>query len=221
MKIKLITLFLCFLALTFAANAQDKPSVKPTPKPLPVKSAESTRLAKEYEELVAKLKQGDTSIDFKKLRLAFTETKEFSPYGGSESRELMNDALAKKDFKEALKLANERLKNYYVDIDAHFTAMIANLELKREKEAGFHRNVVRGLLDSILDGADGKTAKTAYFVISIREEYFVMSYNGYRVAGQALKMLDGHTYDVLSGTNPDTKETAEVYFNIDKVFGRF
>jgi Domain of unknown function (DUF4919) len=223
MKNILTTAFLCLFALTFAASAQDKqPTIQPTPTPkVEAKPTEAKLTAKDYEDLLDKLKKGDTSIDFKKFRLAFTETKEFAPYGGSDVRQKMNAALNKDDYKEALKLAEERLKTYYVDIDAHFTAFIANRELGKTKEAEFHRAVGIGLLDSILDGADGKTAKTAYFVISIREEYLVMASKGLRVNMQSLKMEDGHTFDVLSGTNADTKETGSFYFNIDKVFGRF
>ena len=221
MKINLTIFLLCFTALTFIVRAQDKPTITPTPKPEQTKSTEQKLNAKDYEDLLAMLKKGDTKIDFRKLRLAFTETKAFAPYGGTEIRKKMNEAYIKKDYNEALKVAQERLNNYYVDIDAHFVALLAYTALGKDKEAEFHRDVVKGLLESILNGADGKTAQTAYFVISIREEYFIMNYNGFSVSGQALKNQDGHTFDVLTGTNPETKETASVYFNIDKVFGRF
>jgi hypothetical protein len=35
-----------------------------------------------YNDLVAKVKGGDLSVDFKALRIAFTKTKSYSPYGG-------------------------------------------------------------------------------------------------------------------------------------------
>ena len=222
MKNILTTAFLCLFALTFSASAQNtKPTPTPTPKAEEAKPTGAKLTAKDYEDLLDKLKKGDTNIDYKTFRLAFTETKAFSPYGGSEVRKQMNEALNKDDYKEALKIAEERLKTYYVDIDAHFVAHIAHKELGNTEKAEFHRDVARGLLESILNGADGKTAKTAYFVISIREEYIVMAYKDLRVSMQSLKMEDGHTFDVLSGTNPETKETGSFYFNIDKVFGRF
>jgi hypothetical protein len=209
MKIKIFGALLLLL-LSMAIYAQE--SVKPTSDKL---------TAKDYDEMLVKLKGGNTAIDFRKMRLAYTETKDFAPYGGSESRKKMNEALDKGEYRQALQVVEDRLKTNYVDIDAHFTTYIANRELGKTKEAEFHRLVAVGLLNSILDNADGLTAKTAYFVISIREEYFIMTFKGYRVSSQALRREDGHTFDVLSGTNPETKESVSLYFNIDKVFGKF
>ncbi len=80
MKNKLVTLFLCLAALTFAVQAQDKPIAKPVAEQ--GTTAKEKQIAKEYEDLLDKLKKGDTKIDFAKLRLAYTETKDYSPYTG-------------------------------------------------------------------------------------------------------------------------------------------
>lgn len=82
MKNKILTLALCFLALAFAVQAQDKPSGEQNQ---PTKNEEKLT-AKDYKDMLAKLKKGDTSIDFVKFRLAYTETDDYSPYGGSEER---------------------------------------------------------------------------------------------------------------------------------------
>ncbi len=158
MKLNIIIFIVIILPLNLAVQAQNEPK---TDKP---KEIQQKLTAKDYENLVTKLKGGDTNIDFRKIRLAYAETKDFSGYGGSESRKAMNVALDKKDYKAALKVIEERLKINYVDIDAHFTAFQAYKELDKKKEADFHRTIARGLIDSILENADGKTAKTAFFV---------------------------------------------------------
>lgn len=222
MKTKLITLLLSFLAFVFAVQGQDKPNEESNGKT----PAEQTRRVTEklnagdYKDLLDKLKKGDTTIDFVKLRLSYTETKDYSPYGGSEERNAMYQALGKKDFKNALKLAEEMLKTNYVDLTGQFTAFRANTELGNTKEAEFHKKVFLGLMDAITVN-DGKTAKTAMISIGISEQYFIMSYFGFPRGNKSLVRENGSIFDVHNVTNPETKENRYFYFNIDKVFGRF
>ena len=166
------------------------------------------------------MKKGDTTIDFVKLRLAYTETKDYSPYGGMEERNAMYQALGQKDFKNALKLAEEMLKTNYVDVIGQFVAFSANAELGNTKEAEFHKKVFLGLMDAIAVN-DGKTAKTAMISIGISEQYFVMNYFGFPRGNKSLLRENGSIFDVHQVTNPETKENRYFYFNIDKVFGRF
>lgn len=209
MKTKLLTLAMCFLAFAFAVQAQN-----------PQTNNDQKLTAKDYEEMLAKLKKGDTSIDFVKFRLAYTETKDYKPYGGSDERGKMFKALDEDNYKEALKVAEKMLETNYCDLHAQFTAAIANTKLKNDDKAEFHKTVFKGLMSAILEN-DGKTAKTAMISIGISEQYFVMSYLGFSSQGQALTRENGSTFDVHTAVNEETKETRKFYFNIDKVFGRF
>jgi hypothetical protein len=169
-----------------------------------------------YDQLLAKLKGGDTKIDYKALRAAFTDTKGFGPLGGdprglSEMAGMIDD----KKYKEAIKAAEAKLKTNYVDIDAHLVCAIAHRELKDTAKADFHKAVYLGLINSIMSGADGKSAKTAYHVIAITEENAVLRVLGLRKDGQSLVNDDGHKFDVIDVTDPKTKVTSEIYFNID------
>ena len=61
-----------------------------------------------YAGLVAKLKSGDTNIDYKALRMAFTETEEYS-YDGleKEERDKMFKPFGSKKYKDSLKEAEK------------------------------------------------------------------------------------------------------------------
>jgi hypothetical protein len=216
-KILTLALSILFFGLTSQAQTTPDKNKKTTPEPA---VSEQKLTAKDYEELVKKLKDGDTSIDFVKLRLAYTETKDYAPYGGSTERGEMLEALNEEKFEDALKTAEDFLKTNYVDLHSHFVAAVANRMLKKEKQAQFHMDVLKGLMDAILEN-DGLTAKTAMISIGISEQYFVMSYLGFQRQSKALLREDGSIFDVHTAENGETGETRKFYFNIDKVFGRF
>ena len=167
-----------------------------------------------YSQLLEKLKAGDTKIDYKAIRVAFTDTKEFSPLGAQTDYKLFA-MVEKKKFKDAIKVAAEKLESNYVDIDAHLVCAISYAETKNQAKADFHKAVYLGLINSILSGADGKGAKTAFVVLSIGEENSVLRALGLIKADQALINENGKKFDVIGVTDAKTKEASKVYFNID------
>jgi Domain of unknown function (DUF4919) len=221
-KIKFATLFLSLFIFALTAPAQDAAKIEAG------KTAQDKATAKDYEDLLGKLKKGETGIDFRKLRFAFTETKNYSPYGNrSGDATKMSQLYREKNYKEALKSAEKVLETSYVDINAHFVAAISNNELGNSEKAEFHKKVYLGLINSIISGRDGKSARTAFEVIYVPEEYSVLSYLGYQRGSQALVNENGSKFDVLTVTNPQNNETLKLYFNIDtvwkgyeKVFGK-
>ena len=172
-----------------------------------------------YEEYLAKLKSGDTNIDYRAMRIAFSQSDDASAFGSDrEVRAVMNKALADKKYKNAIKSAEEILKDSYVNPYGHLVCAIAYGELKDTAKADFHKAVYLGLINSILNGADGKTPETAFVVITTEEEYAVMQALKFAVGGQSLQNKNGHTFDVLHGTDPQTGAKLDVWFNIDIVW---
>jgi uncharacterized protein DUF4919 len=173
-----------------------------------------------YAALLEKVKQKDPDVDFAALRLAFTETDDYQPYGGDrDTRKAMSAALNEKNFAKVVEYAEKILQKNFLDINAHMSAFRAHTELQNQEKAAFHRYVGLGLLNSILQSGDGKTPQTAYVVISTDEEYVLMNFLGIRPSGQSLMHKDQHSYDVMTGTQQDGGETVTLYFNIDKPFG--
>ena len=172
-----------------------------------------------YETLLERVKKQDPAINFQELRFAYTETKQYSPYGGgSETRKTMFAALNAKQYAQALASSEKILAANYLDINAHFGAFVANRELGRPEKSDYHKNIFQKLLKSISDSGDGKTMETAFVVISTDEEYALFSFMGARPTTQALIEDKNHHYDKMTVTDPENNQTITYYFNIDKPF---
>jgi len=180
-------------------------------------SAQSRETGARYDDLLAKVKSGNLSVDFREMRLAYAGTSHYKPYGGGQAgiRDAMFAAMAAKDYAAAVENAEKVMADNYVDIDAHMIASIAYDRLGKEKNAGFHRSVVRGLVASILDSGDGRTPETAYTVISIDEEYVILYILGLTMSRQADQHLNGHSYDKLDVSESKTGKQFELFFSID------
>lgn len=166
-----------------------------------------------YPDLVVKVKNGDKSVDFRDLRIAYADTS-----GGPDTdkqKKAMTAALNAKNYEETLKNADIVLDGNYADMDAHFAEYIANRELHRSEQAEFHKYVLQGLLDSITHSGDGKTFESAYEVIAVHEEYVILRFMGLMPSKQSTSEKIGHSYDVLETMNPKTNEKVTLYFNID------
>jgi hypothetical protein len=206
---------LCAVALFSVSAKAQTGTGSSLPAPAPTAAQKE-----DYAATVKRLKGGEQNVDFGALRIAFTETRDYSGYDDGDRAKLIG-ALNAKDYKGALNLANARLEKDFVDLNAHYVAAIANNELKNHDQAEFHTKIFNGLMDSIILGRDGLTAANAYDVISTTEEYIVMGYLGYGYpSSQALMEENGHHYDKLTATNSKTKKTAGIYFNIDRFFGK-
>ncbi len=202
----LIGLF-CLFVFTFTVYAQKEVS-----KPEKNKSGE-------YEKLLTKVKAGDKNVDFKAFRIAYSETDAYSPYGCKDGRSEMFKALNEKNYKESVKLAEKVMETCYVEMNAHYVAAISHRELKNNEKSEFHKNIYLNLVKSIIGENDGRSAKTAWTVISVDEEYTVLFALGFQRTAQSLVKENGSQFDVLETFNIEKKEiTATFYFNVDIVF---
>ncbi len=219
MRLKLILLLLSLFSLNFVVRAQNP---QPTPKSNPTQKAAKTEpnyTAKDYENLLAKLKAGDIKIDFTVLRMAFVKTREYS-YSGTDKteREKFLKPFSDKNYQAALKQSENFLEKSYLDATAHFVAYSSAKELKDDKKADFYKAVLVGLLSSIKNGNDGFSAEKPFSVITIDEEYTLMKFLGYQFSSQSLQSINGHKFDVFTATNAKTSEKVKLYFNIDVIW---
>lgn len=167
-----------------------------------------------YDQLVSKVRQGDLSIDFKALRFAFAKR----PDANTEAADIkiqaaMIKAYNDKNYKEAIKLADGIQKTRFIDMNSHVIASMAHQGLGDAKKAKFHEAVYLGLINSILNGADGNSTKTAYIVINPAEEYVLL--NALELArGKRESIIEeGRTYDVHTATDKTTNQTVKIYFS--------
>ncbi|MBM4351008.1 MAG: DUF4919 domain-containing protein [Deltaproteobacteria bacterium] len=200
MNFKILFIISALLVMVFAINPGDAASQE----------------KQSYEALMARVKSGDPVADFKALRIAYTETSLYNPYGGdNEARQSMFDALENKQFEKAIEQATAILDKNYVDIDAHFVCRIAYREMKNMEKSRDHHLMTKGLIDSILHSGDGTAPETAFIVINTREEYILLNVLGFKAQKQSLIESNGRRYDRMEATDLKTNQRVEIYFNVD------
>jgi hypothetical protein len=201
-KVLLVLGLLAVAALPPAVAAPDQPS--------------------EYATLLASLKAGNTGIDYMRLRLSYMDSPEYKAAKDvSKSEEAMTGALNKKDYPAALKNAEAVLESNYVNIDAHYVALVANREMGATDKSAFHRTVFGKLIDSILNSGDGKSLEKGWVVINVHEEYVILRMLGFMPSQQSLVNQNGHSYDVMKVKNAQDGTEQTFYFNVDIPFKHY
>ena len=176
----------------------------------------------EYASLLARVKNGDLTIDFKQLRFSYMDSPErHKAKDTSDEEKEMWQLLSKKDYKAAIEKADVVLANEFVNLDGHFVEYRAYQELQNNAQSDFHHAVFGGLIKSITDSGDGQSLHTAYVVISTHEEYVLLNLRGLRPNKQNLLMDHGHSYDALEAIDPETQKTVTLYFNVDIPFKHY
>lgn len=186
---------------------------------LPLMSSANSH-GEDYYGMVEKLKANSKHVDFKALRMAYTKTQDYRPYGSDENaKNQAHIALNNKNFSEAARQAENTLKKNYVDLDAHLISMIAYRESGNLEKSSFHNGVLKGLVNSIYSSGDGKSPGSAFVVISVAEEYFFLNANRLKKLKSASLALNGRHYDKVEAENKKTGEKSVVYFDISIPYG--
>lgn len=197
------------------------PAPTPTPAPSPAETKAASDAQKKYDEMLEKAKKGEGAVDYRALRFAYFETPAYNPLAGMLIQRTLWGLLSQGNAAEAAKQAESALEKNYVDVNAHMVAFVAHRELKNEEKAKLHRTWADGLLESIKAGGDGKSAETAWHVISTSEEYALMRAMNLRPTGQSLVKQNGHVYDLIKTVDPRTNAETSFYFNVDKPFSAY
>ncbi len=168
-----------------------------------------------YEKLLQQLKSGDLKVDFKALRVSCAASS-YECEADPDDIKLLSSLLNDKKFNEALKKVNTILEKIFVDAELHYIAYVASSESGNKEKAEFHKAVIRGLLDSILENKHGKSEDDAFVVINVHEEYTFLRFSHMEVTKQSLSQKDGHTYDIMVCQDMSQKgREVTAYFNVD------
>jgi hypothetical protein len=175
--------------------------------------------ADDYYTLLDSIQKG-TSTDYFTLRMAFTKTKNWLPYDTeiSQKHKEINSLIGSAKYDEALKISDSILDKNYVEIETQLINGYLYKLLGDTVRSVFHYRIYEELLKSIYTSGDGKSAKTAFIVISTDEEYVFLRWFNLQSAGQSLLSEDGHSFDLLKAIDQETKEEFDIYFNIDLPF---
>lgn len=172
-----------------------------------------------YLEFVKKVNSGDTSVDFRALRLACAEADRCDARGESKDLIAMRRASQSHDYREAAKIGEKLIRQGFPNIEAHAVCGNAYTALNDPRKAKFHQAVASGLIHSIMATGDGKSKESAFEVIGTQEEHVILTVLGLPPFGkQALMPGKPHSYDVIEVDDPKSGQKISVYFNIDAFY---
>jgi hypothetical protein len=179
------------------------------------RAQQSTGAVDPYHTLLQRLQAKDTSIDFTALRLGLTKSADYSPYGSDADtyRDSLRVALERRDFRHAVTEADSALAIDYLDVRTHIYRAYAIEQLGDSTAAAWDRVVATRLVRSISESGAG-TVDSPYVVITVSEEYALLSMTGYESDGQALGRCGARPCDVLDVHNHRTGAKRRVYFDI-------
>lgn len=169
-----------------------------------------------YQTLLESIKNQSPEADFLGLRMAYTDTVHYDPYG-VVSQSVVEEAFARfdeKDYQGCVRQADIILDKAYISMDGHYLAMVCHLELNNDERANYHQYVLNGLFSSISSGGNGRTFESAYTTISIGELKTFLGMLGLEVKEQGLKFHKGKPYDVMTVMESEIEEEFELYFDI-------
>jgi hypothetical protein len=96
------------------------------------------------------------------------------------------EALDSSEWEAALSIAGPWVERCPVDIDGRLASAIALKQLGRALDAEEHVRWYQGLVAAVLATGDGRSAKTAFVVLSVPEEYAILRAFGLEPVRQAL-----------------------------------
>lgn len=172
--------------------------------------------AEDYGAMVERLKKGDTTVDYRALREAYAASPKYQPYGGSfdDTRQAMRKAFAAKDCPNAIANGEKVLNEIYIDLLSHALIGRCYDNANNKPKADFHRAVGRGLVASVSASGDGKTPETAFIVVTIDEEYDLLSTRNLNLISQSLVHSGGHSFDRVE-VQDNGGRGSTVFFQID------
>lgn len=174
-----------------------------------------------YSTLEARVRFGDTSVDFRAFRIAGARQSgarsgemEMAEHG--EFRALASSG----DLNGALTVATRALDRNYANAFAHFDAMTACRSLGQKEEADRHERILNALLDSVQKSGDGKTPATAWFVVSSQEEnLFLTRVLALQTTSRSLAKVGDRWYYRTVALDSASNQSQTFWFNAGLVTG--
>lgn len=206
-NLRTVVLRLAILALSSGAFAQDSPNV-----PVP-------HYDDQYSKLVRKLEAGETNINYREFRESFLESEQFKVIASEKPdldtlRKTLHELMEQSKYPEIVGVAKKILSQDYTDMEAHKILQQTYKKLGDAANQKKYHDIEFGLLNSIVKNGDGKTCRTAWPVIQVTEEYFILAMLGARVLRQSVDQ-EGPC-DRLEVQTEEGKTV--YYFGISQVF---
>jgi hypothetical protein len=178
-------------------------------------------LGDKYSGFIKQLEAGQTDINYKAFRESFIESEQFK-IASKKSNEFdslkkeMYSLMNKKSYQEIISVTKKMLSIDYTSMIAHKILRQTYNIIGDTVNAAKYKTIQFGLLNSIVKNGDGKSCATAWPVIQIEEEYFILQ----MVSAILLKQGTDYTGGVCDKLEVKTEEGDKktYYFEISKVF---
>ncbi|MBI4680994.1 MAG: DUF4919 domain-containing protein [Nitrospirae bacterium] len=174
-----------------------------------------------YNNYVKNLESGQTDIDYQDFRFSFIESGQFKIASEKSSefdrlkKEMYVNMNNKSNYQETINIAKKMLSIDYTGMIAHKVLRHAYETVGDAINAQKHKTIQFGLLNSIVRNGDGQTCATAWQVIQVSEEYFILQMLGAKLQEQSV-VNSGGLCDKMDVQIDGIQKT--YYFEISKVF---
>ena len=168
-----------------------------------------------FARLLEAAREDPSKTDWKSLRLAYSKTKQYNPDADRVDPEPILQELKNGERVAALVAVDRMMAGRWVDPEAHLYAADASERVKDKPREDLHVAFARGLHAALTSSGDGRSFETAYHVLFIAEEYYILDgVVRLKHTGQALTVHEGHYFDIHTVETPGGDEV-KIYFNID------
>lgn len=172
-----------------------------------------------YADLTRRAVEGDSSVDFTALRASYPYTDQWDPFGNKTAALLDQAAAASrgKDCTTALAKIDEIMKLDFTIDAAHALRSDCLAETGNAPGARIESGIADSLIRSLMNSGDGNSERTAYVVMTEREEMDVLANRHLvlKIRQTEVRGSDGHFYDEVQGTSAgDGAAVKTVYFDV-------
>jgi hypothetical protein len=185
--------------------------------PVAVQAEDAPDAEAKYQAMLTAAKADPAATDWQALRFAYADRPSFSLFAVDAGRKAIHEARAAHDWQGLLAAADKVFEINYADGEAHRAASVAYHMLGKSDDAEREKAIAVAIFKSMMLNGDGKSREHAFVVISVAEEYELMTATlRRRVGSQALMHDAGHAYDTIEVAGPDGDKVT-LYFQIDRV----
>ena len=169
-----------------------------------------------YCHTIAKLESGETEIDYLKFRESFLESQQHS-VASDKSTELielkkkMYEQMRNSELDEIIITTKKMLSIDYTNMKAHKILRQTYEYTGDTTNARKYKAIQFGLLNSIIDNGDGRSCESAWPVIAVSEEYFILEMLDARLLSQSINE-DGGICDEMKVNMEDQERVYSVSY---------
>jgi hypothetical protein len=181
--------------------------------------ADRKRIQASYADLTRRAGTGDNTVDFTAMRAAYPYTDQWDPFG-NKTTALMDQAVAAsrgKDCATALQKLDEILSVDFTIDAAHALRSDCLAETGNGTASTIESAIANGLIHSLMDSGDGSSERTAYVVMTEREEMDVLAnrHLAVKIRQTQVRGNDGRFYDEVQTTSAASGAAIQtVYFDV-------